>query len=70
MDLADMMSRPPLHWFVADTLAREAHFEIKAAALRASREFDECGRQIIATYNRSIAQRRRFWRLRTQQEKK
>lgn len=69
MDLADMMSRPPLHEFVADTLAAEAHYEITKAIKKAVREFDERGRQIIATYNRSIAQRRRFWRLRIQQEK-
>lgn len=60
---------PPLHEIVADALADEAHFLIMSAVDRAIREFDECGRQIIATYNRSIAQRRRFWRLRTQQEK-
>lgn len=69
MDLADMMSRPPLHEFVADTLAREAQSEIKRAARKARREIDEIFRQIQITYNRSIAQRRRHWRLRTQQEK-
>lgn len=69
MDLADMMSRPPLHWFVADTLAREAQSEIKRAARKARRELEEIFRQIGISHNRSIAQRRRHWRLRTQQEK-
>jgi uncharacterized protein YlaN (UPF0358 family) len=70
MDLADMMARPPLHEFVADTLAHEAHHEIKAAVRRALSEFDDRGRHIVATHNRSIAQRRRFWRIRILTEKK
>lgn len=64
-----MYPTPGLHEFVADTLADEAHHEIKRMAKRARIEIEARFRQIEVTYHRSIAQRRRFWRIRTTQEK-
>lgn len=61
--------RPPLYEFVADSLAAEAHSAIRTAVLRALAEFDQRAKQIIAFHNRSIAQRRRYWRLRVLLEK-
>lgn len=57
--------RPPLHFFVADTLAAEAHAEIKAMAQRARAELEERFQRIAAFHARSLGQRRRFWRTRT-----
>lgn len=67
MNQADLFP-PPLHHFVADSLAAEARAEIRAITAQARHDLELRFDRIVAFHNRSIAQRRRYWRLRTTKE--
>lgn len=60
----------PKHHVLADLAAIQIKLEIHDMVVRALAEFDQRAKQILAFHNRSIAQRRRFWRLRTALEGK
>lgn len=56
--------RAPLHEFIAEALAAEIKAEVRLKILGALGEFEQRAKQIIAFHHRSIAQRRRFLRIR------
>lgn len=66
-DLCHLMV--PQHEIVADVGAAFAKAEIRMMVERARRELDERFDRILAFHNRSIAQRRRFRRIRALLEK-